>query len=110
MGLARTSCPRGTSGPRTSCPGGQLVLGPRIRGDNLKRGGGTSHPMTSVLMKKEESASEISCITDHCQAFSCIPDIILGIISQRRHTFCTQINSNLVLVYRRKLGIGWLCN
>ena len=25
-----------------------------------------------VVIKKEESANEISCITDHCQAFSCI--------------------------------------
>ena len=27
-----------------------------------------------VVMKKEESASEMNLITDHCQAFSCTPD------------------------------------
>ena len=26
----RTSCPMGTCGLRTSCPGGQLVLGPYV--------------------------------------------------------------------------------
>ena len=27
---------RGTPGPRTSCPGGHLVLGPRVRGTFLR--------------------------------------------------------------------------
>ena len=31
----RTSCPRGTCGPRTSSLGGLLVLGPRVRGTIL---------------------------------------------------------------------------
>ena len=38
----RTSCPRGTACPRTIRPGGQLVLGSRVRGDDSK--GGTSGP------------------------------------------------------------------
>jgi len=37
----RTRCPRGTCSPRTSCPGGQLVLGPHVRGD-ISTGG---HPV-----------------------------------------------------------------
>ena len=37
----RTSCPRGTRGPRTNCPGGRAVLRPRVRGDNFRGG----HPV-----------------------------------------------------------------
>ena len=80
----------GTHGPRTSCAGGQLVLGPRVRGNNLK--GRTSHPMTSGHEEKKESASEISCITDHCFLLYTRYHPIL----QHRHTFRTQINSSLV--------------
>jgi len=42
---------RGAHGPKTSCPGGQLVLGPHVRGNNLK--GRTSHPMTSGHEEKK---------------------------------------------------------
>ena len=42
---------RGTHGPRTSCPGGQLVLGSRVWGDNLRRG--TSHPMRMDTVNME---------------------------------------------------------
>ena len=36
-----TRCPKGTRSPRTSCQGGQLVLGPHVRGD-ISTGG---HPV-----------------------------------------------------------------
>ena len=37
----------GGHGPRTGCPGGQLVLGPRVRGDSLRGG----HPTLGHLSK-----------------------------------------------------------
>ena len=38
----------GTFGPRTTRPGGQLVLGPHVRGDSWS--GGTRGPPTTVLI------------------------------------------------------------
>jgi len=40
---------RGTSSPRTRCPGGQLVLGPRVRGGHLVRGDSWSFD-TGILL------------------------------------------------------------
>ena len=43
----------GTSGPRTTCPGGHLVLGSRVRGDIWS--GGTTCPLTPTLERAKEA-------------------------------------------------------
>ena len=40
---------RGTAGPRTTSPGGQLVLGPHVRGDSWS--GGTAGPPTPLSVQ-----------------------------------------------------------
>ena len=40
---------QGTFGPRTTCPGGQLVLGPHVRGNSCS--GGTRGPPTPVVYR-----------------------------------------------------------
>ena len=50
---------RGTSGPRTTCPGGPLVLRPRVRGDSWSSHTGQTH---IIICAVEHSMSEAATL------------------------------------------------
>ena len=51
---------RGTAGPRTTSPGGQLVLGPSVRGDSWS--GGDSWSSDNVYLKPSSHCSARCCV------------------------------------------------